>query len=249
MPVETTLQLTDQVVLVTGAAGGIGRATVETFLAHGATVVAEDLHPRVEDLADERVATLVGDVAEPEIADAAVALARERFGRIDVLVNNAGRTMNKPDQEMTVEDWDGILRTNARGAFVHSKAALAPMIAQGAGAIVNVASYASLVGLPTGSAYAASKGALTQLTKVLALDHAREGIRVNAIAAGAVDTPILDDIVENGREVLRAAGESHPIGRIGRPQEIADVIAFVASPRASFILGAVISVDGGFVAA
>ena len=249
MPVETTLQLTDQVVLITGAAGGIGRSTVETFLAHGATVVAEDLDPRVEGLAEDRVATLVGDVAEPDVADAAVALALERFGRIDILVNNAGRTMNKPDQEMTVEDWDGILRTNARGAFVHSKAALAPMIAQRSGAIVNIASYASLVGLPTGSAYAASKGALTQLTKVLALDHARSGIRVNAIAAGAVDTPILDDVVDNGREVLRAAGESHPIGRIAQPQEIADVIAFVASPRASFILGAVISVDGGFVAA
>ena len=132
---------------------------------------------------------------------------------------------------------------------MHSQAALAPMIERQSGAIVSIASYASLVALPTGSAYAASKGAIAQLTKVLAVDHAREGIRVNAIAAGAVDTAILDEVVENGREVLRAAGESHPIGRIARPQEIADVVAFLASPRASFILGAIITVDGGYVAA
>ena len=248
MSIETTLELTDKVVLITGAAGGIGRATVETFLAHGANVVAEDLDPQVEELAGDRVVAMTGDVADPDVAHAAVSLALERFGRLDVLVNNAGRTMNKPDQAMSVEDWDGILHTNARGTFVHSQAALAPMIEQQAGAIVSIASYASLVALPTGSAYAASKGAIAQLTKVLAVDHAREGIRVNAIAAGAVDTAILDDVVQDGREVLRAAGESHPIGRIARPQEIADVVAFLASPRASFILGAIISVDGGYVA-
>jgi NAD(P)-dependent dehydrogenase (short-subunit alcohol dehydrogenase family) len=192
--------------------------------------------------------TLTGDVSDPAVARAATDLALARFGRLDVLVNNAGRTLNTPDQEMTPADWDEIMNTNARGTFLHCQAALAPMIAQRSGAIVNLASYASLVALPTGSAYAASKGAVAQLTKVLAVDHAREGVRVNAIAAGAVDTPILDDVVPDGRAVLRAAGASHPIGRIARPQEIADVIAFLASPRASFILGAVIAVDGGFTA-
>ena len=242
--------LAGAVTLVTGAARGVGRATVEWLRARGAQVVAEDIRPEVEDLADDDgVATLVGDVADEETAHHAVALAQDRFGRLDVLVNNAGRTVNKPLVETTAADWDGVLGVNARGAFFHAREAFRAMTVHGGGSIVNVGSYTCTVGLPEGSAYSASKGALAQLTKVIALEGGPHGIRANVVAPGVVETDLLDDFRPDSRAYLRSFGPAHPLGRVAQPEEVAEVIGFLASRRSSFMTGAVVAVDGGFTAA
>lgn len=248
--IDTSLGLTGKVAVVTGAARGIGRETVELLSAHGALVVAEDINPAVGELArDDRVATLVGDVSEEETARWVVALAIERFGALDILVNNAGRTMNKPALDTTVDDWDGIMTTNARGNFLHSREALRAMVGRGGGAIVSVASIVSVVGMRETAAYAASKGAIAQLTKVLAVEYGDRGVRVNAVAPGVVETDILEGIVKDSRAELASYGGAHPIGRVAQPGEIADTIAYLASPRASFITGAIVMADGGYTAA
>lgn len=249
MNIDTTLGLDGKVALVTGAAGDIGRATVALLRAHGMRVVAEDINPVVAELAEsDGVVTLTGDVGEEQTAMAAVERTVEEFGRLDVLVNNAGRTLNKPALDTSVDEWDAILATNARGNFLHSREALRAMVKQGAGTIVSVASVVSSVGMPDLAAYAASKGAIAQLTKVLAVEYGKHGIRVNAVAPGVVETNILAGIVEDSRATLASYGHLHPLGRVAQPAEIADVIAWLASPRASFVTGALIMADGGYTA-
>lgn len=249
MSVPDFLGLEGKVAIVTGAAGGIGQETVKLLVEQGVKVVAEDLRSSVREL--ERAGCVVaieGDVADENVAARAVTAAREAFGRLDILVNNAGRTFMKSVLEMTVAEWDGVMQTNARGCFVQSRAALGAMLDGGGGAIVNVASIVSLVGMPGIAAYAASKGAIAQLTKVLAIDFGKQNIRVNAVAPGVVETGILDHFVPNGREALISAGPAHALGRVAQPAEIANVIAFLASPRSSFITGSIVLADGGYTA-
>lgn len=249
MNVDTTLGLDGKVAVVTGAAGDIGRATVALLRAHGMRVVAEDLNPAVANLAESGyVAPLIGDVSQEETARAAVESALRDFGQLDVLVNNAGRTLNKSVLDTSVDEWDAILATNARGNFLHSREALRVMVKQRSGTIVSVASIVSSVGMPDLAAYAASKGAIAQLTKVLAVEYGKLGIRVNAVAPGVVETNILAGIVEDSRATLARYGHLHPLGRVAQPAEIADVIAWLSSPRASFVTGALIMADGGYTA-
>ncbi|MFD0683873.1 SDR family NAD(P)-dependent oxidoreductase [Actinomadura fibrosa] len=246
----STWDLTGRVAVVTGAARGIGRATAVLLRERGARLVVTDRSEAVEELAagDPGVAALVGDVADEDLARATMRLATDRFGRLDVLVNNAGRTLNKPVTETTVEDFEGILRVNARGNFVQAREAFAVMEAGGGGAIVSVASVSSTVAFATQTAYAASKGALAQITRVLAIEGGPKGIRSNAVLPGVIDTDIMEGVVDNGREMLASFGPAHPIGRIGRPEEVAEAIAFLASDAAAFITGALIPVDGGWTA-
>ena len=247
MSVPDFLGLEGKVAIVTGAAGGIGGETVKLLVEQGVKVVAEDLRLSVRELESAgSVVTVEGDVSDEAVAARAVAAARDAFGRLDILVNNAGRTFMKSVLEMTVAEWDGIMQTNARGCFVQSRAALGAMVEGGGGAIVNVASIVSLVGMPGIAAYAASKGAIAQLTKVLAIDFGGQNIRVNAVAPGVVETGILDDVVPDGRQALIDAGPAHVLGRVAQPDEIANVIAFLASPRSSFITGAIVLADGGY---
>jgi NAD(P)-dependent dehydrogenase (short-subunit alcohol dehydrogenase family) len=192
--------------------------------------------------------TLAGDCAEEETASRAVALAAEHFGTVDILVNNAGRHLAKCIIDTSAAEWDAVLRTNVRGAFLHSREALRSMAERRSGVIVNVASISSVIGIADQAAYAASKGAVAQLTKALAVEFGTRGIRVNAVAPGAVVTGILDGLVPNGRELLASFGDKHALGRSGQPDEIAAVIAFLVSPRSSFITGAIIMADGGFTA-
>ena len=234
-----------KVAIVTGAASGIGRATVELLHARGAKVVAEVIDPAVEALARPGLVPLVADITVDGSAEKAVALAVKRFGTLDILVNNAGRIIYKPVVETSREEWERILATNATGAFLHSREAMKAMMPNKRGAIVNIASYASFFAFPGIAAYTASKGALAQLTRTQALEAIPHGIRVNAIGVGDVVTNILNDFMDNGRDFLAEHGKSAPIGRAAQPEEIAEVVAFLASDRASFIVGAVVMADGG----
>lgn len=234
-----------KVVLVTGAASGIGKAIVQMLHARGAKVVAEDLNPDVETLAQPGLVPLVADITADGAAERAVGLAVEQFGRLDILVNNAGIIINKPVVDMTREDWERIQATNVTAAFLHSREAIKAMLPNRSGAIVNIASYASYFAFPTIAAYAASKGALAQLTRTLALEAIEHGIRVNAIGVGDVVTNILNEVVDDGPGFLAKHGEAAPIGRAAQPEEIAEVVAFLASDRASFMVGSVVMVDGG----
>jgi NAD(P)-dependent dehydrogenase (short-subunit alcohol dehydrogenase family) len=245
MTTNAVNEVKDKVAIVTGAASGIGRATTELLHARGAKVVAEDISPDVEKLERPGIATLVADVSKDGSAEKAVALALGRFGRLDILVNNAGIIINKLVVDMTRQDWEQIMAVNATAAFLHSREAMKAMIPNKSGAIVNIASYASYFAFPRIAAYTASKGALAQLTRTLALEAIEHGIRVNAIGTGDVVTNILNHVVDDGRGFLAEHGRSAPIGRAAQPEEIAEIVAFLASDRASFIVGSVVMADGG----
>jgi NAD(P)-dependent dehydrogenase (short-subunit alcohol dehydrogenase family) len=239
------------VAIVTGAAGGIGSAVVSLLRERGAAVVAEDIDPSVERLGDDKVAPLQGDAAASDVARRAVALALERFGRLDVVVNNAGRFLLKPIADTSDDEWDGLMTTNVRSVFVHCREALPRLIEGGGGAIVNVSSISGVVGLPAQGAYCATKGAIAQLTRQLAIEHASDGVRVNAVAPGAVDTNFVNAALAGAPDLQTARsdiGASHPIGRMATPEEIARIMVFLASPESSYMTGAVVMADGGYTA-
>lgn len=240
--------LAGKVAIVTGAARGIGQATARLLAERGACIVATDLNEAVHDLAIDTIATLTGDVSTEDMARQTVALAVKRFGGLDILINNAGRTLNKPLLDTSVDDWDAIMAVNARGDFLHAREAVRAMKDRGGGAIVNVASVVAVIAMKDMTAYASSKGAIAQLTKVIAVEHGRDGIRANAVGVGVGETDILDGIVDDSRATLASYGDAHPIGRVAQPSEIAEVIAFLAAPASSFITGTLVMADGGYTA-
>jgi NAD(P)-dependent dehydrogenase (short-subunit alcohol dehydrogenase family) len=243
--------LDGSVAIVTGSASGVGRETVRLLAGRGASVVAVDVAPSVHELEEDAVLPIQGDVAVAETADRATDAATSRWGRADVLVNNAAHGVWKPILDTSEEEWDHVMAVNVRSMFLHCRAAIPIMRRQGGGAIVNTASISGLVGLPAQAAYAASKGAVIQLTRQLAVEYAPAGIRVNAVAPGAVDTPFLRKVLDTAPDREALASEiaaSHPLGRLAAAEEVARAIVYLSSGEASFVTGTVLMVDGGYTA-
>ncbi|MBN3729643.1 SDR family NAD(P)-dependent oxidoreductase [Burkholderia sp. Tr-20390] len=234
-----------RVAIVTGAGSGIGLATTELLHRQGARIVAVGRNADVQELARDGIVPVVADVAQEASASLAVKTALQQFGRLDILVNNAGILSSKPVVDMRLEDWNEVLAVNATGAFLFSREAMRPMMAAGSGAIVNIGSYACYQSFQGLAAYAASKGALAQLTRTLALEAIVHGVRVNAVGSGDAITNISNAIQPDGRTYLAEHGRKAPIGRAAQPEEIAEVVAFLASDRASYMVGAVVMADGG----
>ena len=246
--------------LVTGGNSGIGRAAVERFAAEGAAVMvaARDSARSAEVVAAVMASGGVAEAVTCDVRDAvacdeAVTAAVAAFGGIDILFNNAGiifRERSAPDT--TTAEWHETMAVNASGTFFMSRAVVPVMLAGGGGSIVNNASYFGLVGGRGAAAYCASKGAVVLLTKAMALDHAGEGIRVNCIAPGSVDTPMLQGEMEElgGQDAVRRLfEEKHPLGRIATPHEIAEAVVYLASDDAAFVTGSTLTIDGGITAA
>lgn len=248
---SVNINLEGKVAIVTGAAGGIGLAVVALLIEAGANIIAEDKNENVYKLESQypgNVYATQGEVSERATARRAVDLATEKFGGVDILVNNAGRSFPKAFLEIRDEDWDSIMADNVKGMFVHASEAVPSIIARGGGTIVNTDSISGLVGIANLVTYCTSKGAVSLFTKSLAVELAPKNIRVNAVAPGVIETPILDSLTPDGREVLRNEGAKEPIGRAGQPEEIANVILFLSSSLSSFMTGAIVVADGGYTA-
>lgn len=244
----------DRVAFVTGGAGGIGRATCAAFHEAGYGVVLTDLDASGSDAAareidpsGERAIGVACDVSSTVSVNAAVATAVDRFGRIDALANVAGVVGPGPSEELTDESWDRLISIHLGGAFRCSRAAFPHLSATGAGSIVSISSIAGRTGFSLRASYCAAKAGIEGLTRALAVEWAKRGVRVNAVAPGHVRTPMLDDSIAIGsvtQEIVDARTNRIPLGRYAEPSEIAAAVLFLSSPAASYISGETLCVDG-----
>ena len=248
-----------KVVLVTGAAMGLGAAFATSFAAEGAAVGLldvdeESLTATVASITETggKAIPIVGDVGRAEAAERAVRTVVSELGGLDVLVNNAGVVRYGELPRFAEEDWDFVLDTNLKGMYQTARFSIPEFRKAGKGAIVNVASVQAYWSHQGAVAYSASKGGVVAFTRALALDHAREGIRVNAVAPGSVLTPMLRDAAgrsnpENPDAALAEFAQTHPIGRLIQPEDVANVVLFLASDKASVVTGITVPVDGGLM--
>lgn len=254
------MELGGRVAIITGAASGIGRATALRMAKEGAPIVVADIDStwgeetvRMIEKAGGKAKFVRTDVTKEADAMHAVEETVKSFGRVDILVNNAGIALVAKITETTEAQWDKILDTNLKGAFFMSKHAIPHFLSQGGGTILNTASDAGIVGFANLAAYCASKGGIIQLTRALALEYGDKNIRVNAVApTSTLHTRMLDGLfnsVPDPNAVHKALAKAHPLKRLGTAEEVAETMLFLASDRASYITGAVFSVDGGITAA
>jgi NAD(P)-dependent dehydrogenase (short-subunit alcohol dehydrogenase family) len=243
--------------VVTGAAAGIGRATAELFAREGARLVLADIN--IEGLSalrdslanvTEDVVLVPADVSQPEDVRRMINAAVEQYGRLDIAIANAGIIPLASVVEATVEGWDEVMSIDGRGMFLTCKYAIEQMLINGGGSIVCLSSISGMAGQARQSTYGPAKFVASGLAKHLAVEWAKHGIRVNAVAPGTINTERVQRLPDEpgGPEYLESIKAAHPMGRLGEPNEVAEAILFLASDQASFITGAILPVDGGFLA-
>lgn len=243
------MRLQDKVAVITGGASGIGEATARLFVQEGAKVVLADLNEEK----GQALATELGEMATFVQVDVTVeadvqemfAKAKEAYGKVDILFNNAGIGGMGASDELSFEEWRQVIQINLDAVFLVAKHGIKAMKENGSGSIVNTASILGHVGQAETAAYTASKGGVVNLTRALAVEFAKESIRVNAVCPGYIETPLLEALDEPMKQHLVSL---HPIGRLGRDDEVAKAVLFLASDDASFVTGANLLVDGGYTA-
>lgn len=243
-----------QTVIVTGAGSGIGAAVATRFLAAGFSVVLFDVNaPAAHEVVEragraEKALVVEGDAGDETSVREAFAKIQETFGAVGVLVNNVGIGINSTLEEQSREEWDRQVAVNLTSVFLFSKLCIPGMRASGGGAIVNISSVHAFQSWPRSAAYDATKAALLGMTRALAVDHGADGIRVNAVCPGYTRTPMLERWFATIEDGEKRAARAHPLRRIGEAMEIANAVFFLASDEASFITGAALTVDGGWMA-